>query len=196
MSITAEQAWDTFQIPIKSFILKYIHNESIAEDILQDVFLKMYSRIDTLKDEKKLQSWLYQIARHTIYDYYRDQKSIVALPESFDLPEEPTEEDVAQTLLPCLRDMVNRLPDIYREAILLTEYQGLTQRELAERLHFSFSGAKSRVQRAREKLKQMLLECCHFVLDRRGKIIEYHPRSECGDLDDCAKTTMACCATR
>ncbi len=179
MTMTTEQAWDTFHIPIKQFIRKYTRDEAVVEDILQDVFLKIHMHIGSLRDEKKLSSWLYQIARHTIYDYYRGKKSFIALPESFDMPEEATQEDVVQTLLPCLKEMVDRLPELYREAIVLTEYEGLTQRELAERLQISCSGAKSRVQRAREKLKQMLLECCHFVLDRRGKIIEYHPRNEC-----------------
>ena len=58
---------------------------------------------------------------------------------------------------------------------------------LAERLGLSLSGAKSRVQRAREKLKQQLLECCHFELDRRGHIIDYQPRCQCCE-------TAACCA--
>lgn len=179
MPTTTEQAWEAFHLPMKHFILTYTHNEVIAEDILQDVFLKMHIHIDALNDGKKLQSWLYQIARHAIYDHYRSQRNTVNLPETFDLPEEPLQENVEKTLLPCLNDMVNQLPPLYREAIILTEYHGLTQRELAERLNLSFSGAKSRVQRAREKLKQKLLACCHFVLDRRGGIIAYHPRKEC-----------------
>ncbi len=179
MPITTEQAWEALHIPMKHFILKYTHNQDIAEDILQDVFLKMHTHIETLNDEKKLQAWLYQIARHTIYDYYRSQRNILALPNAFDLPEEPVQESVEQALLPCLKDMVDQLPALYREAIMLTEYHGLTQQELAGRMNLSFSGAKSRVQRAREKLKQKLLECCHFVLDRRGGIIAYHPRNEC-----------------
>lgn len=179
MAISTEQAWNTFHIPIQHFILNYTYNEAVTEDILQDVFLKMHTHIQTLNDEKKLQSWLYQITRNTIYDYYRSQKNMLSLPDTFDIPEEPSQEDVVQTLLPCLKAMVDQLPTLYRDAILLTEYDGLTQRELAERLNLSFSGAKSRVQRAREKLEEMLLACCHFVLDRRGGIIEYHPRNEC-----------------
>ncbi len=179
MLMTTERAWDTFHVQLKHFILKYIHDEVVAEDILQDVFLKIHMHIMTLKDERKLQSWLYQITRHTIYDYYRTQKNMIALPDAFDLPEEPTQEDVEQTLLPCLKDMVERLPEPYREALILTEYVGLSQKQLAERQNLSLPGAKSRVQRARVKLKQMLLECCHFILDRRGNVIEYHPKSEC-----------------
>ncbi len=177
--MTTEQVWNAFQLPIKHFIFKHIHNEAIAEDILQDVFLKIHLHINTLDDEKKLQAWLYQIARHAIYDYYRSQKTIQALPETFDMSAELTREDAEQALLPCIKEMVDQLPPLYRDALFLTEYQGLTQRELAEQLHLSFSGAKSRVQRAREKLKQKLLACCHFVLDRRGGIIAYHPRNEC-----------------
>jgi len=179
MPVTTERAWDTFHTQIEHFILKHTRDETIAEDILQETFLKMHAHIDTLKDEKKLQSWLYQIARHTIYDYYRSQAHTLTLPEKFDMPEEPTLEDVEQTLLPAIKEMVDRLPEPYREAIILTEYEGLTQKELAARLNLSLSGAKSRVQRAREKLKQMLLECCHFVFDRRGKIIDYYPRHDC-----------------
>jgi len=82
--------------------------------------------------------------------------------------------------------MVKSLPEQDRQALVLTEYQGLTQKELSERLGLSFSGAKSRVQRAREKLKQQLLECCHFELDRRSHIIDYQPR--CHSCE-----TAACC---
>lgn len=179
MSITTERAWDAFHAQIEHFILKHTRDKTAAEDILQDTFLKMHARINTLKDEQKLQSWLYQIARHTIYDYYRSQAHTLALPEGFDLPEEPALEDVEQTLLPAIKAMVDCLPEPYREAIILTEYNGLTQKELATRLNLSFSGAKSRVQRGRAKLRQMLLECCHFEFDRRGKIIDYYPRNDC-----------------
>lgn len=192
MLMTTERAWNTFHVQLKHFILKYIHDEVVAEDILQDVFLKIHMHILTLKDEKKLQSWLYQIARHTIYDHYRTQKNTLALPDTFDIPEEPTQEDVEQTLLPCIQDMVERLPEPYREALVLTEYTGLSQKQLAERQNLSLSGAKSRVQRARVKLKQMLLECCHFVLDRRGNVIEYHPRSECCLICGCHALQANC----
>ena len=82
--------------------------------------------------------------------------------------------------------MVESLPADYREALILTEYEGLTQRALAERLGLSFSGAKSRVQRAREKLKAMLLDCCHFEFDRFGKIIDYQPNCACCTDQGCS----------
>ena len=79
-------------------------------------------------------------------------------------------------VLPCIEAMVHRLPEKYRQAVILTTYEGFTQKEMGEKLGLSLSGAKSRSQRAREKLKDMLMECCHFELDRFGKIIDYEPK--------------------
>jgi RNA polymerase sigma-70 factor (ECF subfamily) len=73
--------------------------------------------------------------------------------------------------------MVERLPAAYREAVLLTEYEGLTQQELAEHADLSLSGAKSRVQRARKHLKEQLLACCEVQLDWAGHLVDYQPRS-------------------
>jgi RNA polymerase sigma-70 factor, ECF subfamily len=180
MIVTTENLWEAFHTKLQQFILKRVPDEQNAEDILQEVFLKIHARIGTLRDEEKLQSWMYSITRNTIADYYREQKATVELPDSLLLPEEPLiGEDVVKELIPSVKEMVDSLPDEYREALILTEYEGLTQRELAERLGLSFSGAKSRVQRAREKLKTMLLDCCHFEFDRLGKVIDYQPKCGC-----------------
>src|SRR5258708_9780107 len=129
---------------------------------------------------------MYQIARNVIADYYRQHKATVALSEALLLPEEPVvDDDVVKDLLPGVRRMVDSLPDEYRQALLLTEYEGLTQRELAERLGLSLSRAKSRVQRARQKLKAMFVDCCHFELDRLGKMIDYQPRCACCTNQKC-----------
>lgn len=80
----------------------------------------------------------------------------------------------------CIKAMINHLPEKCRQAIISTEFAGLTQKELGEKLGLSLSGAKSRVQRAREKLKAMLLECCHFEFDRLGNILDYrHKENTC-----------------
>ena len=180
MVISTENVWETFHVNLKQFILKRVTDENNAEDILQDVFVKIHTRIGTLRDEEKLPGWMYQIARNAIYDYYREQKETLTLPDSALLiAEEMVEESAVEELLPCIRDMVEQLPDEYRQALILTEYEGLSQKELAERLGISYSGAKSRVQRAREKVKRMLLDCCHFQFDRSGRVIDYWPRLDC-----------------
>jgi RNA polymerase sigma-70 factor (ECF subfamily) len=189
MMTMTEQVWNAFHTPLQQFIRRRVSDETLAEDVLQDVFLKIHQHVDALRDVRKLESWIYQIARNAIIDAYRSRRSITPLDaeEVLDLPEELPDDDIVSELLPCVRAMVRNLPELDRQALVLTEYQGLTQKELAERLGLSFSGAKSRVQRAREKLKQQLLECCHFELDSRGHIIDYQPRCQCCE-------TAACCA--
>jgi RNA polymerase sigma-70 factor (ECF subfamily) len=187
--MTTERVWEEFHTPLQQFIRRRVSDEATAEDILQDVFLKIHQHMNALKDVRKLEGWIYQITRNAIIDAYRSrrQETTLEAAEALDLPEELPDDDLVSELLPSVRAMVRNLPEADRQALVLTEYQGLTQKELAERLGLSFSGAKSRVQRAREKLKQQLLECCHFELDRRGHIIDYQPRCHCCE-------TGACCA--
>ncbi len=186
---TTEHIWEAFHIPLQQFIRRRVSDEATAEDVLQEVFLKIHQHVETLKDVKKLESWIYQITRNAIIDSYREPRPTTPLEaaEALDMPEELPDDDVVSELLPCVRAMVRSLPELDRQALVLTEYQGLTQKELSERLGLSFSGAKSRVQRARERLKQQLLECCHFELDRRSHIIDYQPR--CHSCE-----TAACCS--
>jgi len=179
MIASTENVWEAFSRPLQRFIQRRVTDEYSAEDILQDVFLKIHSRIETLHDHDRLAAWIFQIARHAIADYYRGQRATSDIPATLAAPDELAGDDVAQELAPCVAAMVEQLPDMYREALWLTEYQGLSQKELSERLGISFSGAKSRVQRARAKIKEQLLDCCHFQFDHAGRIVDYQPNCDC-----------------
>lgn len=170
--------WEEFSARLKGFIFKRIQNEYDVEDILQEIFFKIYINILNLKEKDKLNAWVYQIARNSITDYYRQKGKVVidymeAIEDEIDLSIAADNSGVA---LSCLKPMINDLPEIYKQAIVLTEFQGLTQQEMAKRLGLSLPGAKSRVQRAREKLKGMLLNCCRFEIDRYGNILDYQPK--------------------
>jgi len=179
MTIASEQLWQTFSLPLQQFIRRRVPDPYSAEDILQDVFLKIHTRIDTLHQQDRVASWIYQITRNAIADYYRAQRPTTDIPATLPAPDEHVDHDVVHQLLPCVAAMVDALPDAYREALRLTEYAGLSQKELSERLGISFSGAKSRVQRARAKIKAELLACCHFQFDYAGRIIDYQPHCAC-----------------
>ena len=180
MNPTLEQIWNEFADKLRQFIQKRVSDSAETEDILQDVFLKISTRLDQLEDTAKLQGWLYLIARNAVIDYYRKQRETVELPETLAAEDEPAE---LEELKAAFRRMIHGLPGPYREAILLTEFDGLSQVELAKRLGISVSGAKSRVQRGREQLKEMLLDCCHFEFDRRGRVFDCHPRKPKGCAD-------------
>jgi len=179
MKRKTEAIWTTFSEQLKQFILSRIADESLADDILQDVFLKIHSRIDTLKDDTKIRGWIYQITRNTIIDHYRNQKIEVDVPGDLPVFDEPPQNTASQKIAPGLKTLVKELPEKYGQALLLTEFHGLTQKELAQKLGISVSGAKSRVQRARKMVKDMLMRCCHFEFDRYGTIIDYHPITCC-----------------
>lgn len=159
---------------LKAFILRRVSDEDLANDLLQDVFLRIHSNIGSLKDSSRIQSWVYQIARNVIIDYYRSKKQKEELDESHHATEEMEEEDAVGRLTPALRSMINALPEPYREALILTEIEGIPQKELSIRWGISFSGAKSRVQRGRAMLREMLERCCHFEFDRYGTLLDYH----------------------
>ncbi len=182
---TAEAVWHALHDRLLRFIRARVEDDAGAEDILQEVFLKIHARIGSLRDEERLDGWVWQITRNAIADHHRGRRQTVALPEALPAPEdgEAEVEEAARWLLPAVRATIDALPEPYREALLATEFDGLTQQELANRAGISVSGAKSRVQRAREKLKELLLECCHLEFDRRGGLI----------LDQ-AQPLCACCA--
>jgi RNA polymerase sigma-70 factor (ECF subfamily) len=190
MTVASEQLWETFNRPLYQFIQRRVSDPHSAEDILQDVFLKIHTHIDTLRAQDRLTSWIYQITRNAIADYYRAQRPTAELAETLPAADELVDDDVVRELSPCVAAMVAALPEAYREALRLTEYQGLSQKALSERLGISFSGAKSRVQRARAKIKEQLLNCCHFQFDHAGRIIDYQSRRAC-----CANQEHSTCGT-
>ncbi len=179
---TLESIWAEFAAKLGRFIRARVADPATAEDILQDVFVRIHRRLDSLSAPAKLQSWLYLIARNAIIDHYRKARPTVELPESL-LAEPPADNPEACELQDALRHMIDHLPEAHRNAITLTEFEGLTQQELADRLGLSLSGAKSQVQRARGQLKQMLLGCCQFEFDRRGGIVDCRPRARNGCRD-------------
>ncbi|HEY1406812.1 MAG TPA: RNA polymerase sigma factor SigZ [Spirochaetota bacterium] len=174
--------WNNFSEQLRKFIIRSVTDQMLADDILQEVFLKIHARIDSLKDDSKIRSWVYQIARNTIIDCIR-QKSrertiYVDFPdqiESIAAPETSSDDGPAREIAEGLKGMIEALPDIYAQALLLVEFEGVSQAELAERLGISFSGAKSRVQRGRQMLRDGLMNCCHFEFDRYGTIIDVYP---------------------
>lgn len=174
-----EQGWEQYSRRLRVFIRGRVWDDAEADDILQEVFIRVHRHLCCQPDWDKPDSWFYQIAHNLIIDHYRRRRELVELSDSLpadpDLPEDDPEDELALSL----KEMIDELPEPYRQALLLTEYQGLSQKQLAESQGISLSGAKSRVQRARDKLRDRLLQCCHFEFDRRGGIIDYYEHCCC-----------------
>ncbi len=193
MNASAESVYNDFHGKLRAFTLQRVSDPDATDDILQDVYLKIHTHLEDLRESDRLESWIFQITRNAIADHYRRARPQDELPHSLPAPAEE-EPDTASELAASIGDMLRCLPRKYREALELTDLQGLSQAELAARLGISLSGAKSRVQRAREQLKEALLDCCHFEFDRYGRVIDYHancpecaadyPPRDCGDDPD------------
>lgn len=168
--------YERFDAGLRSFVAARVRDPDAAEDVVQDVYLKIQSRIGTLADEEKVGAWVYRVARNAVYDFYRTRKPTQELDELPAATLDPTEDGMEQRLSATVRGMLDGLPPEQQIALYLTEYEGVTQKDLAGELGISVSGAKSRVQRTRARLKTLLLDCCHFGLDRRGKVINYYDR--------------------
>ena len=175
-----EQLWRRFSGELRGFIRRRVGDAAAVEDLLQEVFLRVHTRLGSQRCPECLRAWLYRIARNIIIDHARRRRPSVPWSDEAAGREDPAEETRAEERLAgSLRAMVDTLPPDDRLALLLTEFEGLTQRELADRLGISLSGAKSRVQRARRRLRDLLLECCHVEFDRRGAVVDYYERCCC-----------------
>jgi RNA polymerase sigma-70 factor, ECF subfamily len=176
--VSTESVWYEASARLRRFIAARVRNRDDAEDVLQDVFLKVHDRLPHLEDSSRMLAWVYQITRNAIADYYRRHgrvpESIAEYPE--DLAAEVAEPDLTDEVAAWLVSMIETLPEKYRDALLLSEVRGLTQQETAERLGISLSGAKSRVQRGRDRLRAALLSCCHVELGRSGRVVEWRSR--------------------
>lgn len=179
MSTAIETIWQNFHGELKGFVVSKVGNTSDADDILQDAFLKIIQNIDKVKEADQLRQYLYGIVRNTTIDHFRAREKNKKMIEGQELFSEEEAEILNTTIAnACVKPFINELPDKYKEALLITEFQNVSQKELAERLEISYSGAKSRVQRGKEKLKKMLLDCCDLKSDAYGNLSN-------GDRTDC-----------
>jgi RNA polymerase sigma-70 factor (ECF subfamily) len=167
---------DFFQQELKGFVFKRVKDRSLTEDIVHDVFLKVQNKIGQLHEQAKLTRWIYQITKNAIIDHYRQQSRYLT---TTDLDWENDAPNFNECVTRCLQNMMTTLPDKYREALQLADVDNLSQLELATRLGMSYSGAKSRVQRARQMLKAKVDETLIIKLDSYGNVIVCENRSKC-----------------
>jgi len=179
---------DILHSAVHRFIGARVKEAATADDLTQEVFVKVQKRIGQVRDPRRLMGWIIQIARNTVVDHFRgvrvtepfDEKhfaSVAASPGSHEREESRLREELSAYV----RSVVEDLPAIYREAIVLTEFDGLSQVELARYLGLSVSAAKSRVQRARTLIRGTIERCCRVEVDRYGAVVECTPHEQrCG----------------
>lgn len=198
VGVTADVARAELHARVLGFVGRRVRSREDAEDIAQEVMLRIHRHRDDLERADRMVAWVYRITANAIADHYR-RPARRELPSGFatDVPEPdpdydaPTWEDpeaagLRRELAACLAPLLERLPPRHREALELTEFAGISQVDAAARLGLSVSGMKARVQRARRRLHGLLLDCCEVALDRRRSVTEVRPRG--GSCDTCASS--------
>ncbi len=175
--MTTKTVWDKYSADIKRFILSKVKDETISDDILQDTFIKVHTKLYTLKEDAKLKPWLFSVARYTILDYFKTSKKMVELNEFKDeidaQPTEHTEKD-------CLRGILINLPKKYRDPIFLSDIMGFKQKEVAERLRLPLPTVKSQIQRGRKQIAQGFMDCCGYRMNKKGYLVgELQEKEDC-----------------
>lgn len=174
--------WAEFSAPVRAFVRKRVPPGLDADDVVQDVFLRIVRHRDELDRVENLEAWIFRVARTALADALRAHQRRDGRGSDVDPDELAGEhaEDAPRAiaeLAPCLRPFVSRLDAPYRQALELTDLGGMSQTEAATQLGISVSGMKSRVQRARDQVRRDFLDCCAVQHDARGAIMDVEPRT-------------------
>ena len=198
-SLDTSRMWEVFAARLRAFVARRAPAGIDPDDVVQDVFVRVVRHLPTLRSTERLEAWLFQIARNALRDTMRARKRKDSRtdPLDMDVPAEAGDDGdraAEAELAPCLAPMVASLPAAYRQAIELTSVEGLTQTEAARHAGVSVSGMKSRVQRGRTQLKDLLLACCAVGVDRRQRLSAYSVRNPaaCAAPSTGAASTSSC----
>ena len=168
-------AWHSHEAELRGWMRHRLGNSAEAEDLLQDVFIKAMRQGERFCAIVDARAWLFEVARNALADRLRLARPTVGLPEDLSAATEE-EAAVVDSLAACLPRVLTELSPEDREAITLCDLEGLPQEEYARRKGLSLPGAKSRVQRARKRLRARLTLACQVRLDEAGQVSDFVPR--------------------
>tara|TARA_B110000967_G_scaffold167709_1_gene176387 strand:- start:23646 stop:24185 length:540 start_codon:yes stop_codon:yes gene_type:complete len=175
--MSTKQVWTSYSEDLKRFIISKVKDLTIADDILQDTFIKIHTKLHTLKDITKLKSWCFTVARNSILDHWK------SVNQTFEIAPIEEDTDISENLhtkQDCLKGILNNLPKKYSTPLFLSDIKGLKQKEVADQLHQSLSTTKSQIQRARNLIAKGFMDCCGFVMNKEGDLV-----GEIKDREDC-----------
>ncbi|MBM4294575.1 MAG: sigma-70 family RNA polymerase sigma factor [Deltaproteobacteria bacterium] len=180
------EIYDQYYQRLRKFILHTVRNEWLADDLVQETFIRINNNLKNVRDASKLQSWIFRIAYNICQDYFRNQW------KASNLYNEEISEETAPSRLPtsqkeleqgqmrkCVFGLVNHLPESLRSVIILSDVSEFNQREIAEIMGITVENVKIRLHRARKKLKALLEEHCVFEVDERN-VLTCQPETPSG----------------
>lgn len=175
--MTTQNLWTLYADDLKHFIMIKVKDAVIADDLLQETFIKVHTKLHMLKEESKVKAWMFSIARYTVMDYFRSNNVTYELSDEDMVFEE---QKLEHTKEDCLRGIIKSLPKKYRDPLFLADIKGLKQAEISEQLHLPLPTVKSQIQRGRKLIAQGFMDCCDFKMNDNGYLI-----GEVKDIKEC-----------
>jgi RNA polymerase sigma-70 factor (ECF subfamily) len=190
---TEYELWSDLHGRLRSFVGRRIGDPDAADDVAQEVLLRLHRNLGSLRSDDRLDAFAYRTARNAIIDHYRARSTAKEAPAAPDHmtahidaggAADENEGEGRRELARCLEPLVKRLPEPYREALMLTDLGELSQVEAARAVGLSIPGMKARVQRARAKVHERLADCCAVALDESQQIADIRRTGPCACTRD------------
>ncbi|MFI0429308.1 sigma-70 family RNA polymerase sigma factor [Mariniflexile sp. HMF6888] len=174
--LTFDKIWKNHKEHLFNFIKTKIEDQYVADDILQEVGIKLYGSLIKNVKTKDYRAWLFQVTRNTIADYYRGRK--VNTP--FNANAVVTNDNSGTCICDLLSFVIKKyLPQEYGEPLYLSDIEQVPQQEIARTLNLSLSATKSRIQRGRKKLKELVSTCVDVSYNNKGQISDFQLKKGC-----------------
>ncbi|MCM8569354.1 sigma-70 family RNA polymerase sigma factor [Gramella jeungdoensis] len=175
------EQWLEYKDALNNYILKIVKDPDTANSLSHEVLMKVYSSCCSGREIRNIRSWLFQIAYNTCMDYFKkENKNTDLQTEIKESEEEPVYQEAGEFVEPLL----GLIPSKYSEPLKLADIRGLKQQEVAEKLDLSLTATKSRIQRARQMLKEKIMECVHIEVDGQGNLMAFNIKGTCQPLKD------------
>jgi len=176
-----EKIWAEYRASLKAFLHSKVSNAADVDDLLQDILLKSYQNLSKLRENESIKSWLFQIANHSIIDFYRRNSRINEF-EQQDFDGESSsistniDFGIKSELSHCIAPFIQALPHDSAELLMAIDLNSQSQKAYAQSQGVSYSTLKSQVQKARGELRSLFDGCCKMTLDSQGNLMDYEHR--------------------
>lgn len=186
-----DSVWAELMPPLRRFIRRHVRGGQDGEDLLQEVAVRIESHRHQMPPAGQRLPWALRITRNLIIDQRRASRLRQHAPLDADVESASAAASLPRVteLSQCLGAMIDEMPEPHGQVLRLTYLDGIDQQTLARRMNLSPSGARSRVQRARQQLHRMILDCCHIELDAQGGVVDYEPKQHRTTFCECAADT-------
>ena len=173
------EIFNGFYTHLIAFVQKRVQDSDAANDIVQEVFLKLAVQHEKSVEIRNVKAWIFQVTRNVLSDYYAKQQKELKFFESFSQEALFSEELLDKSANDSLLEMINALPKDYGVPLYLSDIEQLPQKEIAEKLDLGLSATKMRIQRGREKLRALFIKCCDIEYDSFGNFISCTRKPGC-----------------